>query len=72
MSIFLKENVPGVVAHTFHSSTGEAEAGRSLSSKPAWFAERERVLGQPELTSQRNPVLEKEEERRERKKGMKK
>jgi hypothetical protein len=27
---------PGVVAHTFNPSTQEAEAGGSLSSRPAW------------------------------------
>ena len=28
--------VPGVVAHAFNPSTWEAEAGRFLSSRPAW------------------------------------
>jgi hypothetical protein len=27
---------PGVVVHTFNPSTREAEAGRFLSSRPAW------------------------------------
>jgi hypothetical protein len=30
---------PGVVAHTFNPSTREAEAGGSLSSRPAWSTE---------------------------------
>jgi hypothetical protein len=33
-----------VVAHAFNPSTWEAEAGRFLSSRPAWSTER--VLGQ--------------------------
>jgi hypothetical protein len=36
-----------VVAHAFNPSTWEAEAGRFLSSRPAWSIER--VPGQPEL-----------------------
>jgi hypothetical protein len=36
-----------VVVHDFNPSTGEAEAGRSLSSKPSWSIER--VPGQPGL-----------------------
>jgi hypothetical protein len=31
-----KEEVPGMVAHAFNSSTREAEAGGFLSSRPAW------------------------------------
>jgi hypothetical protein len=34
-----KINKPGVVAHAFNSSTWEAEAGRFLSSRPAWSTE---------------------------------
>jgi major histocompatibility complex class I len=30
---------PGVVVHTFNPSTREAEAGRFLSSRPAWSTE---------------------------------
>jgi hypothetical protein len=37
----------GVVAHAFNPSTGEAEAGRFLSSRPAWSTEW--VPGQPGL-----------------------
>jgi hypothetical protein len=36
-----------VVAHTFNPSTWEVEAGRSLSSRPAWSTER--IPGQPGL-----------------------
>jgi major histocompatibility complex class I len=36
-----------VVAHTFNPSTQEAEAGRFLSSRPAWSTES--VPEQPEL-----------------------
>jgi tellurite resistance protein TehA-like permease len=32
-------NKPGVVAHTFNPTTWEAEAGRFLSSRPAWSTE---------------------------------
>jgi hypothetical protein len=35
------------VAHAFNPSTGEAETGRFLSSRPAWSTER--VPGQPGL-----------------------
>jgi hypothetical protein len=31
-----KKIKPGVVAHAFNPSTGEAEAGGFLSSRPAW------------------------------------
>jgi hypothetical protein len=31
-----KNPEPGVVAHAFNPSTGEAEAGGFLSSRPAW------------------------------------
>jgi hypothetical protein len=36
-----------MVAHAFNPSTWEAEAGRFLSSRPAWSTER--VPGQPGL-----------------------
>jgi hypothetical protein len=32
----VQEVKPGVVVHTFNPSTREAEAGRFLSSRPAW------------------------------------
>jgi hypothetical protein len=38
---------PGVVAHAFNPSTWEAEAGRFLSSRPAWSTKW--VPGQPRL-----------------------
>jgi hypothetical protein len=31
-----KKNKPGMVVHSFNLSTQEAEAGRFLSSRPAW------------------------------------
>jgi hypothetical protein len=42
-----KKKKPGMVAYTFNPSTGEAEAGGFLSSRPAWSTEW--VPGQPEL-----------------------
>jgi hypothetical protein len=42
-----KKKRPGVVAHTFNPSTFEAEAGRFLSSRPAWSTKR--VPWQPGL-----------------------
>jgi hypothetical protein len=39
--------LPGVVAHTFNPSTWETEAGRFLSSRPAWSTKL--VPGQPGL-----------------------
>jgi hypothetical protein len=51
-----------VVAHTFNSSTWEAEAGRFLSSKPVWSTEW--VPGQQGLHRETTPKKEEEERRR--------
>jgi hypothetical protein len=48
-----------VVAHAFNPSTWEAEAGRFLSSRPAWSTAR---------ATQRNPVSKKKKKRKEKKK----
>jgi hypothetical protein len=32
----IKRKEPGMVAHAFNPNTREAEAGRFLSSRPAW------------------------------------
>jgi hypothetical protein len=42
------------VAHTFNSSTWEAEADGSLSLRPGWYTKVS--LGQPGLVTQSNPV----------------
>jgi hypothetical protein len=52
--LFLKKDLPGVVAHSFDPSTWEAEAGRFLSSRPTeseayWVWSTEWVPGQPGL-----------------------
>jgi hypothetical protein len=47
-----KQRVWAVVVHTFNPSIWEAEAGVSLSSKPAWSTE----LVQIASITQRNPV----------------
>jgi hypothetical protein len=53
-----------VVAHTFDSSTWEAEAGRFLSSRPAWSTEW--VPGQPglhrETLSRKKPKRKKKDD----------
>jgi hypothetical protein len=38
-SIQEANEMPDVVAHTFNSSTWEAEAGKFLSSRPVWSTE---------------------------------
>jgi hypothetical protein len=45
--ILRKISEPGVVVHAFNPSTQEAEAGRFLSSRPAWSTKW--VTGQPGL-----------------------
>ena len=47
---------PGIVVHVFNPSSQEAEAGRSLSPRPAWTTKL--VLEQPRAT-QRNTILNK-------------
>jgi hypothetical protein len=49
-----------IVAHTFNPSTWEAEAGRSLNSRPPWATDR--VSGQPRLHTEK-PCLEKIQQR---------
>jgi hypothetical protein len=36
---YLKNNMPGVVVHTFNPSTWDVEAVGFLSSRPAWSTE---------------------------------
>jgi hypothetical protein len=64
-----------VVAHAFNPSTWEADAGRFLSSRPAWSTEW--VPGQPglhrETLSQKTKTKkEKEKKRKEKKRKEKK
>ena len=47
-----------MVTHTFSASTQEAEAGGSLSARPAWS--KEQVPGQSRLHTER-PCLEKQQ-----------
>jgi hypothetical protein len=49
-----------MVAWAFNPSTQEAEAGRSLSSRPTWS------INLSELYTQRNPVLKNRERDRQR------
>lgn len=37
--MFIETHQPGGGAHAFNASTWDAEADRSLGSKPAWFTE---------------------------------
>jgi hypothetical protein len=45
--IYKFKNSQGVVVYAFNPSTQEAEAGQSLTLRPAWSTEQ--VLGQPRL-----------------------
>ena len=61
-----------MVVHACNPSTGEAEAGGFLSSRPAWSTEW--VPGQPgldrETLSQKTEEREKEREKNKQKRGM--
>jgi hypothetical protein len=64
----------GVMVHAFNPSTGEAQAGRSLNSRPAWFTKQ----GYTEKPCLENPNKKRKKERerkrkreRDRKKGKK-
>jgi hypothetical protein len=50
----------GVVVHTFNPSTWEAEAGRFLSSRPAWSY---KVSSRTTRATQRNPVSKKKKKK---------
>jgi hypothetical protein len=53
---------PGVVAHAFNPSTGEAEAGGFLSSRPAWSTEFQDSQGYTE-----KPYLQKQKTKQQKK-----
>ena len=57
-----------MVAHAFNPSTPEAEAGRYLSSRPAWSTKR--VPGQPRL--HRETLSRKNKPKKKKKKQTKK
>jgi DNA segregation ATPase FtsK/SpoIIIE-like protein len=63
-----------VAAHPFNPSTREAEAGRFLSSRPAWSTER--VLGQPglyrETLSQKNKTKQNKTKQKNKKQKQRK
>jgi hypothetical protein len=56
------KNWLGLVAHTFNPSTWEAEAGRSLSLRPALSTDQ--VPGQPGLAIERNTVLKSQKKKK--------
>jgi hypothetical protein len=78
--LYLKRNFHwAVVAHAFNPSTWEAEAGRFLSSRPAWSTEfqdsqgytEKRCLKKPNQTKP-NQTKKKKKERKKKKKKPKK
>jgi hypothetical protein len=57
-----KKNEPGVVAHSFNPSTGEAEAGGFLSSRSAWSTKWGEFQDSQSYTEK--PCLEKKKKKR--------
>ena len=53
--------IQAVIDHSFNPSTQEAEAGRSLSSRPAWFY---RMSSRTGWATQKNPVLENKKQKK--------
>jgi hypothetical protein len=58
-----------VVAHAFNPSTQEAEAGRFLSSRPAWST---KLSSRTARATQRNPVSKNKQTNKQKKKKKKK
>jgi hypothetical protein len=59
----------GVVVHAFNPSTWEAEAGRFLSSRPAWST---KVSSRTAKATQRNPVSKNKKTKKQKKNQKKK
>jgi hypothetical protein len=57
-----------VVAHAFNPSTREAEAGRFLSSRPAW-SKSEFVSSRTARATQRNPVSKNQKKKKKKRGG---
>ena len=66
LSLFPDTKKPGfswmVVAHTFNPNTQKAEAGRSLSLRPACSI----VSSRPARATQRNPALKKKQQQKQK------